>query len=139
MLIDAKDAVLGRLAVLSANILRGKNKPEYTLRSLNSIIKSLNYSKEKLPKISFDIVVVDHNSKSEDLQKIKNLLKKSNINNSIINLDVNEFSNNIKKINAKNENVTDNQIGTIKMTNDTTGTFDNTKHTIKWFEGVRNQ
>merc|ERR1711965_263045 len=28
---------------------------------------------------------------------------------------------------------TDNQIGTIKMTNDTTGTFDNTKHTIKWF------
>ena len=30
MLIDAKDAVLGRLAVLSANILRGKNKPEYT-------------------------------------------------------------------------------------------------------------
>ena len=30
LLIDAKNAVLGRLAVLSANILRGKNKPEYT-------------------------------------------------------------------------------------------------------------
>ncbi len=30
ILIDAKDAVLGRLAVLSANILRGKNKPDYT-------------------------------------------------------------------------------------------------------------
>ena len=30
LLIDAKDAVLGRLAVLSANILRGKNKPNYT-------------------------------------------------------------------------------------------------------------
>ena len=30
MLIDAKDAVLGRLAVISANVLRGKNKPEYT-------------------------------------------------------------------------------------------------------------
>ena len=30
LLIDAKDAVLGRLAVISANILRGKNKPEYT-------------------------------------------------------------------------------------------------------------
>ena len=30
VLIDAKNAVLGRLAVLSANILRGKNKPEYT-------------------------------------------------------------------------------------------------------------
>ncbi len=30
IIIDAKDAVLGRLAVISANILRGKNKPEYT-------------------------------------------------------------------------------------------------------------
>ena len=30
LLIDAKNAVLGRLAVISANILRGKNKPNYT-------------------------------------------------------------------------------------------------------------
>ena len=87
-----------------------KNKSEYTFRSLNSIIKSLNYSKENFPKISFDIVVIDHNSQSEDLQKIKNILKKSNINNSLINLNVNEFTTNIKKINAKNETVTQNQI-----------------------------
>ncbi|PPR44556.1 MAG: 50S ribosomal protein L13 [Alphaproteobacteria bacterium MarineAlpha5_Bin8] len=30
ILIDANNAVLGRLAVISANILRGKNKPQYT-------------------------------------------------------------------------------------------------------------
>ena len=30
ILIDAKNTVLGRLAVISANILRGKNKPDYT-------------------------------------------------------------------------------------------------------------
>ena len=30
ILIDAEKAVLGRLAVISATILRGKNKPEYT-------------------------------------------------------------------------------------------------------------
>ena len=29
-LIDAEKLILGRLAVISANILRGKNKPEYT-------------------------------------------------------------------------------------------------------------
>lgn len=29
-LIDAQDLVLGRLAVVAANILRGKNKPEFT-------------------------------------------------------------------------------------------------------------
>ena len=87
-----------------------KNKSEYTFRSLNSIIKSLNYSKKIFPKIYFDIVIIDHNSKTEDVEKIKNLLKKSNIDNSIINLNINEFSNNIKKTNAKNENVTHNQI-----------------------------
>lgn len=30
LLIDAQDLVLGRLAVVVANMLRGKNKPEYT-------------------------------------------------------------------------------------------------------------
>ena len=30
LLIDAEKAILGRLAVISANILRGKNKPEYS-------------------------------------------------------------------------------------------------------------
>ena len=87
-----------------------KNKSEYTFRSLNSIIKSLNFSKKTFSKISFDIVIIDYNSKTEDIDKIKNLLKKSNIKNSIINLDINEFTSNIKKINAKNENVTQYQI-----------------------------
>ena len=30
ILIDAKDVVLGRLAAFSANVLRGKTKPNYT-------------------------------------------------------------------------------------------------------------
>ena len=30
VLIDAENQVLGRVAVLAANILRGKNKPTYT-------------------------------------------------------------------------------------------------------------
>ena len=40
VLIDAKDAVLGRLAVISANILRGKNKPEYTPNQMKEKNKS---------------------------------------------------------------------------------------------------
>ena len=87
-----------------------KDKSEYTFRSLNSIIKSINHSIKTFPNISFDIVVIDHISKSEDLDKIRNLLNGSNINNSIINLKVDEFTKDIKKINAKNENVTDNQM-----------------------------
>tara|TARA_B100000686_G_C16744401_1_gene948536 strand:+ start:699 stop:1733 length:1035 start_codon:yes stop_codon:yes gene_type:complete len=86
-----------------------RNKSEYTFRSLNSIIASLNQAKISFPKIKFDIVVIDHNSKSEDLELIKKQLSKSNFENSIISLNINEFINDIKKINARNEKVTENQ------------------------------
>jgi len=87
-----------------------QNKSEYTFRSLNSIIASLNQAKITFPKIEFDIVVIDYNSKKEDLEQIEKQLGKSNFKNSMISLDISEFINNIKKINAKNVNVTENQI-----------------------------
>ena len=87
-----------------------KDKSEYTFRSLNSIIISLNQAKKSFPKIKFNIIVIDHNSKKEDLEQIEKQLNKSSFENSIIPLDVNEFSSNIKKVNAKNEKVTENQI-----------------------------
>ena len=87
-----------------------ENKSEYTFRSLNSIIKSLNQAKAALPKIEFDIIVIDHNSEKNDIEQMKKQLDKSNLKNSIISLNVNEFVNNIKSINAKNEKVTENQI-----------------------------
>tara|TARA_Y100000590_G_scaffold465979_1_gene639877 strand:- start:107 stop:1141 length:1035 start_codon:yes stop_codon:yes gene_type:complete len=87
-----------------------KEKSEYTFRSLNSIIVSLNKAKKSFPKIKFDIVIIDHSSKKEDIEQIKKQLNRSNYKNSIISLNVNEFNNNIKKTNAKNEKVTENQI-----------------------------
>ena len=87
-----------------------QNKSEYTFRSLNSIITSLNQAKITFPKIEFDIVIIDYNSKKEDLEQIKKQLEKSNFKNSIISLDISEFINDIKKVNAKKENVTENQM-----------------------------
>ena len=87
-----------------------KNKSEYTFRSLNSIISSLNQSKSLFSKIKFNLIIVDHNSKKNDLEQMQNQLNKSNLNNSVISLDINEFKPKIKKINAKNEKVTENQI-----------------------------
>ena len=87
-----------------------KNKSEYTFRSLNSIVKSLKRAKIALPKVKIDIVVIDYNSKKEDLEQIKKQLNKSNFQNSIISLDINEFLPNIKKVNEKNEKVSNNQI-----------------------------
>jgi len=87
-----------------------QGKSEYTFRSLNSIIISLNQAKKYFPKIEFNIVTIDYNSKKEDLEQIKKQLNKTNFENSIISLDINEFNSNIKKVNAKNEKVTENQI-----------------------------
>ena len=55
-----------------------QNKSEYTFRSLNSLIVSLNRAMTTLPKIEFDIVVIDYNSKKKYLGKIKKQLEKSN-------------------------------------------------------------
>ena len=48
-LIDASDQVLGRLATFTANILRGKNKPEYTPHvDTGDNVVIINASKVKL-------------------------------------------------------------------------------------------
>ena len=87
-----------------------RNKSEYTFRSLNSIIVSLNQAKITFPEIKFDIIIIDYNSKKEDLEQMKKQLNKTNFKNSVITLDINEFLDNIKKVNAKNEKVTENQM-----------------------------
>ena len=87
-----------------------KEKIEYTLRSINSIIKSSKFAKELMPNLNINLTVIDHNSGEQNLKKIQNLLDNSNLNHNLINLDLSEFDNRIKKTNAKNENVTLNQL-----------------------------
>jgi len=87
-----------------------KDKIEYTLRSINSILRSITYSKKYHPNINIKIILIDHNSSNEDLEKIKNLLNSSTLKFKLLNLDISEFSNEIKKINEKNEETIPNQI-----------------------------
>jgi hypothetical protein len=87
-----------------------KEKIDYTLRSINSILKSINYAKNYHPKINIKITIVDHNSSDENLKKITDLLKNSSLDFKLINLDLNEFEKQIKTINEKNEKVISNQI-----------------------------
>ena len=87
-----------------------KNKSEYTFRSLNSILKAIIHCKSNLPNLNFNIIIVDHNSKKEDINMMRNMIEKFKIKYNIINLDTKEFVNQIKKTNSKNENVTTNQI-----------------------------
>ena len=87
-----------------------KDKIDYTLRSVNSILKSIQYAKNYHPKINIKITIIDHNSNSKNLEKITTLVKNSSLNFEMINLDLKEFENQIEPINEKNEKVTPNQI-----------------------------
>ena len=87
-----------------------REKIEYSLRSINSIIRSSKFAKELIPNLNINLTVIDHNSGEQNLKKIQNLLDNSNLNHNLINLDLSEFDSRIKKTNAKNENVTRNQL-----------------------------
>jgi len=87
-----------------------KEKIEYTLRSINSILKSIKYAQKFTDKLSYRIFVVDHNSSKENLKKIENILESYNVEFQMTNLNLNDFDERIKKINQKNEKVSSNQI-----------------------------
>jgi hypothetical protein len=86
------------------------DKSEYTLRTLNSIIKSINNSKEIFNKINLKITIIDHNSKTKVIDQMKVLLSNQFFKSEIINLKVENFKNEIQNLNQKGEKVTDNQI-----------------------------
>ena len=72
-------------------------KIEYTLRSLNSLIKSINFSKKKYPNIKYKTIIIDDNSKKENISKILELITNSNISIDIIKLNHNDNKNTIKE------------------------------------------
>ena len=85
-------------------------KSEYTLRSLNSIINSLNFAKELFKNINIELIVVDHISEKNVVEKIKSIISNQFFKSRFIHLNVDDFKKNINPINQKNEKVKFNQI-----------------------------
>jgi len=72
-------------------------KIEYSLRALNSLIKSINFSRTKYSNIKFKIIIVDDNSKEENLNKIKKLIDRSGLDISISKLNHKKYKGTIKQ------------------------------------------
>ena len=70
-------------------------KIEYSIRSINSLIKSIKLCKNKYSHLSINTVVIDDNSKKENLDKIKDLIQNENF--EIISLDHEKYRSIIKK------------------------------------------
>ena len=55
-------------------------KIEYTLRSLNSLLKSISFCKKKYPGIKIKLIIIDDNTDEINLSKIKNLTNNNDFN-----------------------------------------------------------
>ena len=70
-------------------------KIEYTKRSLNSLIRSINFLKNKQPTVNVKTIIVDDNSSTENLNIIKKIIDGNNI--EIINLDYSKYKKEISE------------------------------------------
>ena len=61
-------------------------KIEYTLKSLGSLLKSINFCKKKYSNIKFKIIIVDDKSNKENLDKINNIINKHRLDINIVSL-----------------------------------------------------
>ena len=71
-----------------------KPKIEYSRRSINSLIKSINFCKKKYPSLKVKTIIVDDNSNEDNLKTIKKLIGNNNI--EIVKLDHNKYKSVIK-------------------------------------------
>ena len=86
-----------------------KEKYEYSIRTLNSLVKSLNYSKKIFSNIDIKLTIVDHNSKKNIIQKYKQILNNQFFDYEIVNLEFEKYKSSIENINQQNKTVTENQ------------------------------
>ncbi len=70
-------------------------KIDYSIRSINSLINSIDICKKKYPNLKVKTIIVDDNSKEENFNKIKKLANGKNI--EIISLDHKKYEKRIKK------------------------------------------
>ena len=74
-------------------------KIEYSVRSINSLIKSINFCKIKYPNLRIKTLIIDDNSNTENLNRIKKLIEKNNF--EIVSLDHRKFETKIQKQKSK--------------------------------------
>jgi len=72
-------------------------KIEYSLKALNSLIRSVNFSKKKYPHIKFKIIIVDDKSKEENLNKLKKLIDRNGLDVVITHLNHDKYNDIIKQ------------------------------------------
>ena len=89
-------------------------KIEYTLRTINSIIKSCEFAKKYFKNLDVNIIVTDDKSNSESLERISKILNQTSLKTKIINLDEKEFINQIKSKDINGNEISKNMISNMR-------------------------
>ena len=94
-----------KVKILNQNKERifAKEKYEYTLRSLNSILKSIQIAKDNFKYIDIKITTIDVGSEEIYVEKIKDMIKSYNINFEYIKLEINELKDFVDQNTSENQ------------------------------------
>jgi len=93
-----------------------KTKDQYSLRTLNSLIRSINKS-QLTNKIKIKLTIIDHNSSERIKENFLNLLKNQNFESEIKDLEFDYYKRKIKNINQDGKEVTTNQMSNMSNIN----------------------
>ena len=72
-------------------------KLEYTLKTINSVIKSCHEALKEFKNLKINLVITDDNSIPENLLKIKDVLKSANFRTNLISVNKNDYLDQINK------------------------------------------
>ena len=89
-------------------------KIEYTLRTIKSIVNSCEKAKKFFNDVEIKIIVIDDKSKEENLNKINQILQDSKLETKIISLKEDEFNKDIKILEKKRKNISNNMISNMR-------------------------
>ncbi len=89
-------------------------KIQYTLRTINSIIKSCEFSKSFFKDLKIKLIITDDNSSDQNLLRINKLLKNTSFESEIININENEFNDEISDIDTNGKKISKNMTSNMR-------------------------
>ena len=89
-------------------------KIEYTVRTINSIIKSCEHAKKNFKNLDVNIIVTDDKSNPESLERISKILNQTSLKTKIVSLDEKEFINEINLKDINGNEISKNMVSNMK-------------------------
>ena len=91
-----------------------KQKIEYTLRTINSLIISCKKALKNIKNFKINLVITDDNSSDENLSLIKKLINSSSLNYKIISLQIDKLNEMIKKKDEYGKDISEGMISNMR-------------------------